>query len=776
MKTLTTEFAPVAHLDDAAARWHQQHTRSFLAAMRRKLGLIVLLGAAGLGAAATWLSLANPEYSGTSLVQLDMRSKVSSFDNVVTSPKDWDPSIIRTEIEVLRSNAIAERVVKILDLTNDPEFTAPRSSLATINDWTGDLLKSWVTKASRLLDDYGGGTHASAEAGDSALPLPGRSQDDRVALTVRQVRKKLSIEADGRSYIITIGFAASSPEKAAQITNALAQQYLAAQIDAKTAVTASANEWAKSQLDSAGVQLRDAEAAIEKFRAQHEAIIEVAPGNSVAVSQQFGQLLAQLNVQLATVAQARIATETRVAAAREMVKRQDLYAIPEVQTSPLLQALRAEEARLSARRAHVESGLGRQHPEVTAATRELARVQESIRSKVEQVVAGLASDAQVARRQEEELAAKVDSLRRKVGEASEQQLQLSILERRADARRAFYAALEKRYVETSALLHGVYPDARVVSPATPQPVPSWPNTGIVLAGGLLVGAAIGALLVALLEIRDKTFRTASQLEAATGVPCLGILPDLGRRFHGRTTGNLRARSSRLFREAVRTIFIAMSAALGADSQRKRRGQVILVTSALPQDGKTVSSVALASAAAASGSKTLLIDADLRRPRVEGYLPAEWRSQDLAAVLASGQTSAGCTQIDTNLYAIRGSAADENAQRLFLSTEFDAFMQTATADFDTVVIDSPPALVVADAAILARHADAVVHVVRWGQTPRSNVLAAVDRLRRANGNAIGATMLNCVDPSGYRKYNRDGGWTIKYADYYRPAPATSTVNR
>jgi capsular exopolysaccharide synthesis family protein len=537
------------------------------------------------------------------------------------------------------------------------------------------------------------------------------------------------------------------------------------------ALTSSANEWAKTQLDTAGAELRKAEAAIEQFRAQHNAIIEAAPGNSVAVSQQSGHLLNNLNVQLATATQARIAAETRVAAAQDMIKRRRTYAIPDVLASPIIQQLRIEEARANARLANSASMEGPKHPDRKALDSEAARLRESIDSNVNQILSNLEANAKDARAREEELASKIQSLGREVGDASQQQLQLSILERRAEGRRTFYAALEKRHSETSALMHGVYPDARIVSRATPQPLPSWPNTHIILASGLILGAAFGAAIVALLELADKTFRTPMQLEEATGLACLGVLPELGRAHRRASGGTLFNRSTRMFRESVRTIQVGLDAAMGG-SKGQNQGRVVLVTSALPQEGKTVSSVALATALAASGSKTLLIDADLRRPAVGAHLAGLSHSDNLESILADGEGYLAAAEIDKNLYAIRSGGVDEDAQQVFLTTRFGEFVERARAEFDSIVIDSPPAMVVADAAILARFADIVLHVVRWGRTQRTAVIDSVDRMQRANSKAVGVTMLNRATPAQYFKYNRDGGWSFRYASYYRPAITTA----
>jgi capsular exopolysaccharide synthesis family protein len=813
MKTLAADFSSVALLDDAAAKWHERRIRSSLAAMRRRAWVIALFACAGLGGAAAWLAFAQPQYTSTALVQVDTRNKFSNFDNVLTSPREGDPDAIRTEVEVLRSDAVVERVVNALDLTNDPEFSAPGASwlaklvnllpadFRNVFDWPSirsggrgaasgsrgldtavdngtthifndakELGRAWQLGPQTTVLTNNNGVILGSVSPDAAPQASHLRDNEQMAATIEQVRNRLVAQDIRRSYIISIGFTASTAEKAARLANAVAEQYLAAQIDAKMALTSSANEWAKTQLDTAGAELRRAEEAIEQFRAQHNAIIEAASGNSVAVSQQFGRLLNDLNGQLATATQARIAAETRVAAAQELIKRHRIYAIPDVLSSQLIQQLRAEEARTSARLANSASIVGPKHPAWRGLDSELSRLRQSIDSNVNQIVSNLEANVRDARAREEELASKVEALRKDVADASQQQLQLSILERRAEGRRTFYAALEKRHSETSALMHGVYPDARIVSRATPQPLASWPNIPIVLAAGLLLGGAIGAALVALLEVADKSFRTPVQLEQASGLVCLGILPELGRALHRASSGTLFNRSTRMFRESVRTIQVGLDAATGGNTTQNR-GRVVLVTSALPQEGKTVSSVALATALAASGSKTLLIDADLRKPTMGAHLAGLSRSQTLESILDEGEGCPVAAEIDKNLYAISSGGVDEDAQRVFLTTRFSAFLEAARAEFDSIVIDSPPAMVVADAAILARFADVVLHVVRWGRTRRSAVIDSVDRMRRANSRAVGVTMLNRAKPAQFFKYNRDGGWSFRYASYYRPTITT-----
>src|SRR5262249_4035625 len=123
MKTLTTKFSSLALLDDTAAKWQEKRVKSSLGAVRRRAWLIVFFACLGLAGAAMWLSVAKPQYNATAMVQLDSGNKFSNFDNVVTSAREGDPDVSRTEVEVLRSDAVVERVVRALDLTNDPEFS-----------------------------------------------------------------------------------------------------------------------------------------------------------------------------------------------------------------------------------------------------------------------------------------------------------------------------------------------------------------------------------------------------------------------------------------------------------------------------------------------------------------------------------------------------------------------------------------------------------------------------------------------------------------------------
>jgi len=317
IKPFAGAFSSIALMDDTAAKWHERRVKSSLAAMRRRAWVIALLACVGLGGAATWLAFAKPQYTSTALVQVDTRNKFSNFDNVLTTPREGDPDVIRTEVEVLRSDAVVQRVVNALGLTNDPEFGAPQTSWLTkfaallpaelrnafnspsirsdsrngasdsggigsasdsgtahkSNDANG-LGRAWQLSPQTTVFTNNNGVVLGSISPDAAPRASQPNDHEDMAMTIEQVRNRLVAQDIRRSYVIKIGFTASTAEKAARLANAFAEQYLAAQIDAKLALTSSANEWAKTQLDTAGAELRKAEAAIGQFRAEHNAIIE----------------------------------------------------------------------------------------------------------------------------------------------------------------------------------------------------------------------------------------------------------------------------------------------------------------------------------------------------------------------------------------------------------------------------------------------------------------------------------------------------------------------
>src|SRR5689334_4954209 len=252
MKTFGKDFSSGALLDDAAAKSHERRVRSSLAAMRRHAWVIGLFACAGLGGAATWLAFAKPQYTSTALVQVDTRNKFSNFDNVLTSPREGDPDVIRTEVEVLRSDAVVERVVNALDLTNDPEFSAPRASrLARLTDllpaaltnvfspsfWSGrrdaasasrgldtatdngarhvlnntnELGRAWQLSPQTTVLTNNNGVILGSVSPDAAPQASPLEHNEKMAMTIERVKSRLIAQDIRRSYVISIGFTAST--------------------------------------------------------------------------------------------------------------------------------------------------------------------------------------------------------------------------------------------------------------------------------------------------------------------------------------------------------------------------------------------------------------------------------------------------------------------------------------------------------------------------------------------------------------------------------------
>jgi capsular exopolysaccharide synthesis family protein len=218
-------------------------------------------------------------------------------------------------------------------------------------------------------------------------------------------------------------------------------------------------------------------------------------------------------------------------------------------------------------------------------------------------------------------------------------------------------------------------------------------------------------------------------------------------------------ASQAFHEAVHMIGTAARSTVPT----ALRGRIVLVTSSLPQEGKTTTAIAIAREFAASGLKTLVIDADLRHPGASQHL------KDGGSAEATGNL-----HVITASDLIWGHNSAENPQALLMSSDMKSLIERARIAFDVIVCDSPPVMVVSDATILARLCDLIIFVVRWGHTPAGMVVSGIEQLRRTGCETPCATVLGRVDLANYRRYGDDDYIRFQYPEYY--APKTESLRK
>ncbi|AWJ82469.1 hypothetical protein TSH58p_02825 (plasmid) [Azospirillum sp. TSH58] len=713
---------------------------------RRKLLLlaIILLGTATITYVMQSLK---PMYRATAMVQLDSRRvELAEFKSVVSNLTPEAPAV-RSEVSIVGSRALAERVVEKLGLLNDPEFNPTLKAPDGADDhWLKRVTKAGVGALPPEGNDVLRQIVQQATALFRADESPyARDPDQARLLTIDTLLRRIEARNDDRSFTIIIEASSVDPAKAAAIANAFGQAYLDYRTEMNRDMTERVNQWLGGRLIEAREAVRGAEEAIRSFRKENS-LLELPPDGRNMVQQQMNEFATQL-----TAAQAqKAAAEARVRQARDQSAANNAAAIPEVLASPLIQKLREAEAMLERRLAELQQVYGDKHQDIVNLRRGIGELKARIRDEVGKIQKGLDADLEVARIREATLLKGIADLQEQQKGIEATGIRLRDLERAADAHRTLYRSLAERYEQTMALKNTGALDAHLSAPALPPIRPAFPQLRMSLGVGLVGSTALAVALVLLLERLSSGLRTPTQVERATGVPCLGMVPSLPR---NEATWNLplhsdsrRAREIGAFREAIQTVRTM------ACMPRKRGTppKVLLVTSSIPKEGKSVLAANLARSLAGLGLNTLLIDADFRRPSIAkllGYQP-----QGSIADLLDGRAGIDdlIHQETTNLGVLGNTVGTPDAHDRISSQAMSDLIQWARHNYDVVVIDSAPVMLFSDALALSFLADSVIYVVRWQHTPLDTVTAGFNKLKSVDS-AVGGVVLSRVVASKHVKY-------------------------
>jgi exopolysaccharide transport family protein len=675
-------------------------------------------------------------------VTFNLKDASSSFDY-------YDPTDLDTEVRILKSDLLALQVIRQLNLDRQPEFgtksksASPSSSL----ELTTDALQPDSAKTSAALANFKGNLQVSLVPNTRIIEIRYRSPDRNVA---------------------------------ARVVNTLANTYVEQNFKTRFESTMQASDWLSKQLVDLQIKVETSQEKLVQYQKQHE-ILGIDEKQNITTAK-----LDELNRELTTAESTRMEKESiyhlvqsgdsdSILAAANV----DGAAKGSSASSALLEKLREQQADLKIQVAQLSTQFGPSYPKLAQLSSQLKEVDEQIQTETRKVAARLRGDYLAAMQRESMLRSALEQQKQEANKLNESAIEYSLLKRDVDANRTLSEGLLEKLKEAGVTAGLRSNNFRIVDAARVPTTPSGPNLLRNVALALALGLSTGVGLAFLLESMDNTIRTPEQAQVISALPSLGMIP-LGSRSR-RAIGSRRKLALAPSKEAVELVTQSRPRSQMAESYRALRTsllltfaggppKVILITSALPEEGKTTTSVNSAIVLAQKGTRVLLVDADLRRPSIHktlGMGPKAGLSNVLTGSATLQQAILPST-ILPDLFIMPAGTPPPNPAELLASNKMKNVLEELRKQFDHIVIDSPPTLSVTDAVIMSTSADAVVLVIRSGHTTKPALRRARDILLQVNARVCGV-LVNAVDlnsPDYHYHYEYQG----KYGHaYYQENP-------
>ena len=731
----------------------------WLRLLNRRKALIVGAGLVAVAMMALIIAQQTPLYKASSRVMLDTRTfKVINSEAALSGVDTLNLGAIQSELEVIQSEFLIGRVVDRLGLASNPDFNGSRppgfleATMAPIRDL-------WQSGISSLL------APPPQRTGPATAPRQARNEDSDPArrAAIATVASHLSVSLLGRTFVIIVTVESPNGTMSARIANAIAEVYLADQVDNKNEANRRATEWLEERLAELRRNLQAADEAVATYR--RDKGLAGSPEGVVST-----QTLSDLNSKYLLAKTRRIEKEARlVALSKASLNPAELAGIAEVTSNATLNALRTQELDLNRKIAELSTQFGPNHPRLVQARSELAAVHARFLQQTQSITNGIRAELEAAKAEEQELKAQVEHASVMSGAASQYEAELKQLEREAQSNRALYESFLNRYKELREQQDIQRADARILAYAWPSGAPSSPQYKTGLFAAFIVGCLLGMAGAIAAEKLDRVFRSASQVEKATGVAVLGMIPlvksTLGQRANIVTQVVDRTTSSAA--EAMRAVFTAISL-----SNLDRPARIIAVTSSTPGEGKTTFSAALGGLLTKMNAsrRVLLVDLDLRQAKLAIALGMKDRAGTIDEYLMGTRTLDECIHRHepSGVDYICARADTPNAPEVLESHAMKAALATFADRYDLVILDSPPVMAVSDARIVSQLADYTIFIVHWAKTPRDVVKSAVSALMSASDRiGIVINKVNLAKHAMY-EYGDYGDYYSRYRGYYGAA--------
>ena len=720
-------FGPLGQLSEESKLELLEYWRSI---NRHRMAILALGLAVALVAAVVAFAL-RPVYRSTATVLVESgKPKIVSIEEVYGAIGGGQGrEHFQTQVELLKSREVAMRTVLATKLWNEPEFD-PRQNETGL----GTRLKRLIT-FERADDRDWSDEKVLAEATITAF---------REALTVEPVRL---------SQLVKVSFESGNPRLAAQVANSTATAYIAGDREARRELTRNVNSDLVERAEELRTKLDESEAALQKYR-DEKGIVNLNGSAQASVALQvteFTQRLAEARVHRTQLESAHLQIKA--------VRNADYSSVPAVVANGSVSEARSKVAEAQSKVHELSMQFGANHPKMIDARAVLSEARWNLQRQVQSVIAGLKNEYEAALDTERSLEKALRSASGSIRDVNREEFQLGVLEREVQANKQLYEVFMGRAKETDAGSDLQAPVARIADSATPSKTPVKPKKAQIILISLVLGLLAGALGALLLDRLDTTLKGTDDAEQHLHQPVLTALPLLPDREQTNLARLFIDDPQSIHSEAVRT---ARTGVLLSNLDLAHK--VLLVTSSVPGEGKTTVSTNLALAHAQT-KRTILLDADMRRPQVGQRMGLPPNAKGLSNLVADTAT------VDECLHRIPGSTlllmpagnVPPNPLELLLSQRFRDVLKSLADMADIVVIDSPPVELVSDALVLAPLTTGAIYVVKAMDTPYPLARKGINRLVRGGARVLGV-VLNQLDFQKAHQYYGEVTAQYGYGQY------------
>jgi len=664
---------------------------------------------------------ATPIYRGTAqiLIDLEKNSVMNFTEGGGALLQMRDPAeYYRTQMEILQSRSFGDRVVRKLQLDQNPYYLELKEKSSNS---VGKIIKSAILSI-------------FPERAKPQNPFPqSLIQEELDKDLTDEVLENMVVELGKGSNILKIHYDSKNPVVATSMANGIAAAYIEHNLDIRVRPFRDAVEWLSARLVESKSKVEDSQKVLQRYK-EGKGIVSFEAKENV-ITQKLQEIMSQL-VQAESKRQE---AEVRYKQIQSVIESPELLAtVPDIMNSLVIQGLRSDELAIKRKLSELNEKFGPKHPLMIRAKIELETVQNNLIAEARKMLNAAKTDYDIARGRELSLRKAIDEQKREVLDLSRKAIDFDVFAGEAMSNRQFYDLLLKRLQEAS-LSSGInVSNAQIVDGAVLPDKPLKPKKMMNLLLAIIVGTMGGVFAAFFVEYMDNTIKTPEDVEKVLELPFLGFVPTTSAE-EGPLYMFSEARA--IVAESYRTIRTSIMLSSAAEIPL----QVILVTSATPSEGKTTTSANLAIAMAQMGERVLLIDTDMRRHNIHKVFSMDNLVGISDVVVDNGNMAAAIRSVGhiPNLDIITGGTLAPNPSELLGSNSMKELVAGLRNRYDRIILDSPPLMLFSDSLVLSRIADGVILVVKGGSTNRDAIRKASQSVKAINPRITGV-VLNNVD--------------------------------